>query len=713
MHKEKGAGSKPVPIKKKKHLFVGIFFLFILILSGCKTDDKKIEEGYYASVTEEINTEYDYYLMDKKENEHIIYYGINYDENKNQYSGNIICYNLETKKSRLLDININALIQDFKVINDNIYILLQNNADNYEIQSFDYEGNFLKKITLEDYGTILNAHDIYFWDVDREENILIIDSENKLHVLESNKDEYMNVLAESVFSAYISDENQFIYLGSDNQGNNIIYQIDYRNGGNKTVLLDDQSILGNCLGIFEGEGEYVLINGDNTLYKLDINSKQVSPILEWLDVNIDNSSLCDIEENGGNFNLCNKNSGKTNAVFEFTRIYLKSGSDNRKTIEIATIFSDQELKRKIVDFNKQHSDIKIHLRMYGNSDNASERFGKMVNELNSQSDIDIIITDTTYFQALAERGNLTELDSYIRNSSMESKLVPSVVDAYKINGKSYVIMDRFEVYTVLGRKEVFKGDRTYSLSELTDILQTENAISYNENTKSDILFDFFIMNDNYEVFSKLSALDLKSILKVSNEASSDFASYEKDALMEKVVIKQNFYFWFALFRAGHGDDFSIIGYPCEENMGNGAMFDVPCLYGINTYSENKEESWMFIKELLEDERQKEIEDYFPVNKNIFEEKLKACTKSVDKGKSVVYITGDTQIEAILNGISQEDIDRVRKSVYGCNQYYYMDNDFFNIIREEAEVYYAGQKNEDEAINIINNRMGIYFNEKIY
>ncbi len=32
-----------------------------------------------------------------------------------------------------------------------------------------------------------------------------------------------------------------------------------------------------------------------------------------------------------------------------------------------------------------------------------------------------------------------------------------------------------------------------------------------------------------------------------------------------------------------------------------------------------------------------------------------------------------------------------KSVCECNQYYYMDNDFFNIIREEAEVYYTGQK----------------------
>lgn len=711
MHKEKGAGIKHAPIKMKKGLFLGEFFLIILMLSGCKPADGKIGEKYYASVTEEISAEYDYYLMDKNENENVMYYGINYDEFKNQYSGNIICYNLESKKSRLLDININALIQDFKVINDSLYILIQNEADNYEIQSFDFEGNFLKKIILEDYGTILSAHDIYFWDVDREENILIIDAENKLHVLENNKDEYVNVLAENVFSAYISDNNQFIYWGSNNQGESIICQIDYQNGGNKTILLADQTILGNCFGIFEGEGEYVLINGDNVLYKLDINSKQVFPILEWLDVNVNNTSIYYIEEVNDNFNICNKN--ETNEIFELTKIYLKNGRDNRKTIKIATIFSDQELKSKIIDFNKKHSDIKIHLQMYGNTDNASERFRKMVNELNSKSDIDIIITDTTYFQTLSERGILAELDSYMQKSSIENKLIPSVIDAYKINGKSYVMMDRFEVYTVLGRKEIFEKDRTYSLSELTDILKKEKVVTYNGSTKSDILFDFLIMNDNFETFIKLSDSDLKNILKLSNNASLDFSAYEKEALMEKIVIKQNFYFWFELFRAGHGDDFSIIGYPCEENMGNGAMFDVPYLYGINTYSKNKEEAWMFIKELLEDEKQKEIADYFPINKNIFEEKLRDCVKSIDKGKSVVYITGDTQIEAILGKISQEDIDRVRKSVYECNQFYYMDNDFFNIIREEADAYYIGQKNEEEVINIINNRMFIYFNENIY
>ena len=708
--REEGTDVKTVPMKS--WFILTILFFCVLMLVGCESSDKGDIEGYYTSLTEEISAEYDYYMMDKKENDAIIYYGINYNESQNQYSGNIFCYNVKTKKSKLLTIDLKDTIQDFRVIHDKLYILSQNNASNYEIQSYDFSGNFLKKIAFEDYEIVLHAYDIYFWDVDKDENILIIDSENNLYVLENNKEKLVSKLTENILSAYISDSNQFIYLGSDNHGKNSVYQIDYKNDADKNILLNDQTVLENCLGIFQGAGEYVLINEDTTLYKLDINNKRIFPIFDWLDVNIDNSFLCSIEEKGGKYSICNRHRDEANDIFELIEVYFEYGSDDRKTIEIATIFSDQELKRRIVEFNKQHSDIRIHLRKYGDTENADERFRKMVNDLEAKSNIDIIITDTTYFQTLAERGILAELDSYIQESNIENKLISSVIDSYKINGKFYVIMDRFELYTVLGRKEIFDQDRTYTLSELTDILQKEGSAVYNRNTKSDILFDFLIMNDNYETFSKLSNLDLTNMLKVTDSASSEFATYEKDALMEKVVIKQDFYVWFELFRAGHDDNFSMIGYPCEENMGVGAMFDVPCLYGINTYSENKDEAWMFIQELLEDENQEEIANHFPINRDIFEEKLCSCSENVVIGEKVIYVTGDTQVEAILGEVLQEDIDKVRRCVYESNQYYYMDSDFFNIIREEAEAYYAGQKSAEEVISIINNRLNTYFNENM-
>lgn len=247
-------------------------------------------------------------------------------------------------------------------------------------------------------------------------------------------------------------------------------------------------------------------------------------------------------------------------------------------------------------------------------------------------------------------------------------------------------MDRFEVYTVLGRKEVFQSDRTYTISELLNVASKEKTTLYNCNTQTDNLYDLFILNDD---------------------------TYEKDALLEKVVLKQNYYIWFELFRAGHNDDFSMIGYPCEKNMGTGAMFDVPCLYSISAKSKNKDQAWIFIREMLEDDRQEAITDDFPISKKVFETKLQRSLKVSDESERVVYIIGDTQIEARLGEISESDIERVKKCVYESNQYYYMDKDFFNIIREESESFYTGQKTAEEVIAVINNRLNIYFHENAY
>ena len=477
--------------------------------------------------------------------------------------------------------------------------------------------------------------------------------------------------------------------------------------------MDDPNILKYCFGIFEGEKGCVLINGENALYKLDIQNGKVDFVLRWMDLNVDNSVLCDIEEKGENYYVCGTRQEEEKEIFELVKIYLENGYDDREVIEAASIYSNQEIKRAIIDFNKQHSDIKIHLTTFNNGENADEQFEKLINKLNAGDSIDIVITDSRYYKTLADRVMLAELDTYMINDNFENKLISSVIDAYRVNHQIYALMDRFEVYTVLGRKEVFQSDRTYTISELLNVASKEKTTLYNCNTKTDNLYDLFILNDDKENYEKLSDSDIKDILKITGNAPPEFISYEKDALLEKVVLKQNYYIWFELFRAGHNDDFSMIGYPCEKNMGTGAMFDVPCLYSISAKSKNKDQAWIFIREMLEDDRQEAITDDFPISKKVFETKLQRSLKVSDESERVVYIIGDTQIEARLGEISESDIERVKKCVYESNQYYYMDEDFFNIIREESESFYTGQKTAEEVIAVINNRLNIYFHENAY
>ena len=114
--------------------------------------------------------------------------------------------------------------------------------------------------------------------------------------------------------------------------------------------------------------------------------------------------------------------------------------------------------------------------------------------------------------------------------------------------------------------------------------------------------------------------------------------------------------------------------------------------------------------MLEDEKQEEISENFPIKKNIFEEKLYACMDRTDKEPKVILLAGDTQIEASLEVIDIADVERMEKLIYSTNQYYKIDKTLYNIITEEAGAFYSGQKKMEDVIEIIKNRTSTYFEE---
>lgn len=111
-----------------------------------------------------------------------------------------------------------------------------------------------------------------------------------------------------------------------------------------------------------------------------------------------------------------------------------------------------------------------------------------------------------------------------------------------------------------------------------------------------------------------------------------------------------------------------------------------------------------------EDNQKNINDDFPIRKETFEEKLLEGMNTVEKGKTVSYISGDTFIDATIEGISEDDINKIRWLVYQSDQIYYMNADYYNIIEEEVSAYYQKQKTIPEVISLFDSRLKLYFSE---
>lgn len=72
-----------------------------------------------------------------------------------------------------------------------------------------------------------------------------------------------------------------------------------------------------------------------------------------------------------------------------------------------------------------------------------------------------------------------------------------------------------------------------------------------------------------------------------------------------------------------------------------------------------------------------------------------------------YINGE---EVVLEPFTQEEVDQICQFIYTVNRTAYYNEEILNIITEEAEPFFAGQKSVQEVVDIIQSRAQIYVNE---
>ena len=74
-----------------------------------------------------------------------------------------------------------------------------------------------------------------------------------------------------------------------------------------------------------------------------------------------------------------------------------------------------------------------------------------------------------------------------------------------------------------------------------------------------------------------------------------------------------------------------------------------------------------------------------------------------------YNNGRTAVE--LNGITQEEENKLLSAIESATAGVFYDTNITDIIREESQGYFKGQKTADEVVKIVQSRVKIYLQEK--
>lgn len=411
---------------------------------------------------------------------------------------------------------------------------------------------------------------------------------------------------------------------------------------------------------------------------------------------------------------------------------LEKGQDEKTTLYLGTVMPAQQLEKAVTEFNRYNQSIRVQIIRYYDGEQGYEAgVEELKQELVSGTAPDILDVSDINYEMLIEKKALEDLFAYMADDRECSAdiLMDSVLDSYTINGQLFTLAPAFQLYSMWGKTSVFQGQSGITLSELKQILQRNgkdiNAV-FGFSADEPILTTLCTFGMNEFIDWETAVCDFENdyftdILDFAKEYDGGYkdGSYlegiqENEILIYVGIIRKvaDYQIEKELF----GEELCFIGYPTDTGSGTALSY-----YGseisINSSSEHKEQAWEFVKFYL-------LNGYdnlgFPTVKQQFEacmdmamqkeyitDSYNDATYEVAKG---YYSDGQTFLEVF--DASQQDVDAVRNLVNSAKTRYKYNVSIMNIINEEAESYFAGQKDVEEVEKIIQNRVQLYLQEQV-
>lgn len=343
------------------------------------------------------------------------------------------------------------------------------------------------------------------------------------------------------------------------------------------------------------------------------------------------------------------------------------------------------------------------------------------------------------------------------------------------NGKLYEAYSAFTMQTLVGLRSVVGDEADWSFKKLQEAFATlpEGAsIVGDYYSRSAALYMFLYSNMdkfvNWETgkctFDSQDFIDLLETVKTFpadedikyDDGETAYVSDQVKVLTGKQLLSNANAYSLTDFRANtfyaYGkDDISFVGYP-----GTGAAFSAVGMgYAISAKSENKEAAWQFVSRILTEDYQNGQNKYgyyngFPTNEAVFDKMMEAeATPTFDENAviSSTYVVGNngtssdgglSEREPYYSGATNDKgVHEQPKTTYGFGgdftvEIYAMteqekevvldllkntttfmryDSSLSDIINEEIQPFFKGEKSAADAAKMIQSRATIYVNEQ--
>jgi ABC-type glycerol-3-phosphate transport system substrate-binding protein len=493
----------------------------------------------------------------------------------------------------------------------------------------------------------------------------------------------------------------------------------------------------------DGGGYDLLLSDESGVYGYNIGDAQITKVMDFIASDFDFYSIRELTalEDGSFFGYVYTDEGR-----EFCRFVKVPAEEiqDKTTLTLGCYYLDSTVKSKIIAFNKNSENCRINVEdysEYNTADDFTVGITRMNTDIASGNIPDIMVFDSSSeipINSYVAKGLFTDLNPLIENDPEFNRedYLSNIFDLFTTDGKMYQIIPSFYAVTVEVKTSDVQGKTHWTMDEAQEILASkpEGTKLFSDLTRSTFLwYNLWTGGNQYVDWeNKECHFDTDNFIKVLEYAATlpeeiDSSQYEDDSYWEEYDAQWRTgktlasYSGITEFRdysyakyATFGEDVTFIGMPTEEGSGSAINYETG--FSISEQCQNKEAAWEFIKGFFTEEAQEEDNYYFPVRISSLEKKEQEAWKNPtytdENGNEVeyydtYYVNGE-EVEA--QPLTPEETGMIKDFLMSLDTVAGYDDSILNIINEEADSYFSGQKTVQEVVDIIQNRVKVYINE---
>ncbi len=498
-------------------------------------------------------------------------------------------------------------------------------------------------------------------------------------------------------------------------------------------------------------GGGILLNGNEALFEYDLETQTYKELLNWLDCDMNPDYVQSVYgmENG---DILVYYQEWTNNVPSIILLKKTAASEvvKKEVLTIGCMSLSQDLQSAVVDFNKSNEQYKIEVKDYTASIDWStadesaytDARTRFLNDLITGNGPDMFVAGNVNLAQFVEKGIVEDLAPYLEASEVLNRedMFVSILNALTIDGVLCTIPTNFNVSGLVGRtSEIGDKESGWTVEELMAYLAQYPDAMWLSYTGPNLVLQYSLMFDtdsyiNWETGEcSFDTPEFKKVLELAAgyygiepdyEISTPKLLANHEVLMDTLEISSVSDYQVA--KLMFGEPITVIGFPTADGEG-GIAASVNSSLCINAASANKDVAWTFIESMLtEDVLQDSMYMWgIPINKKVFDAQLKEAmtptyltdmegNQVLDENGNPIEVSthsyGWEDVTFDIYAATQEEADEIMGIINRIDTVASYDEQLMNIVFEEAESYFTGQKSLDEVADIIQSRVKIYVNE---